>query len=99
MKKIEYREQALRILPWVCAKCGRDFSGKNLRQLTVHHKDHDYRNNPPEDEVPDNLPDLGGRVRVGKTALWMPYNISTNWQYDLHQLLNQLSRTYTLNYN
>ena len=48
MKKIEYREQALRILPWVCAKCGRDFSGKNLRQLTVHHKDHDYRNNPPD---------------------------------------------------
>ena len=48
MKKIEYREQALKILPWVCAKCGRDFSGKKLRQLTVHHKDHNYRNNPPD---------------------------------------------------
>jgi len=53
----------------------------------------------PEDEVPDNLPDLGGRVRIGKTALWMPYNNSTDWQYDLHQILNQLSRIYTLNYN
>jgi 5-methylcytosine-specific restriction endonuclease McrA len=48
MKKIEYREQALKILPWVCAKCGRDFSGKKLRELTVHHKDHNYNNNPPD---------------------------------------------------
>jgi 5-methylcytosine-specific restriction endonuclease McrA len=48
MKKIEYREQALKILPWVCAKCGRDFSGKKLSELTVHHKDHNYGNNPPD---------------------------------------------------
>ena len=48
MKRIEYREQALKILPWVCAKCGRDFSGKKLRELTVHHKDHNYNNNPPD---------------------------------------------------
>jgi 5-methylcytosine-specific restriction endonuclease McrA len=48
MKKIAYREQALKILPWVCAKCGRDFSGKKLRELTVHHKDHNYNNNPPD---------------------------------------------------
>ena len=48
MKKIEYREQALKILPWVCGKCGRDFTGKKLRELTVHHKDHNFRNNPPD---------------------------------------------------
>jgi 5-methylcytosine-specific restriction endonuclease McrA len=48
MKKVEYREQALKIFPWVCASCGRDFSGKNLRELTVHHKDHNYKNNPPD---------------------------------------------------
>jgi len=48
MKKLDYREQALKILPWVCAKCGREFSGKKLRQLTVHHKDHNYRHNPPD---------------------------------------------------
>ncbi len=48
MKKIEYRERALKILPWVCAGCGRDFTGKNLRELTVHHKDHNYKNNPPD---------------------------------------------------
>jgi hypothetical protein len=48
MKKVEYREQALKILPWVCANCGREFTGKKLRELTVHHKDHNYKNNPPD---------------------------------------------------
>lgn len=48
MKKVEYREQALKIFAWVCASCGRDFNRKNLRELTVHHKDHNYRNNPPD---------------------------------------------------
>ena len=48
MKKIEYREQALKILPWICASCGREFTGKKLRELTVHHKDHNYKNNPPD---------------------------------------------------
>jgi hypothetical protein len=43
-----YREQALKLFPWVCAKCGREFSGKKLRELTVHHKDHDHDNNPPD---------------------------------------------------
>lgn len=43
-----YREQALRILPWVCARCGRDFQGRKLRELTVHHKDHDHNHNPPD---------------------------------------------------
>lgn len=43
-----YRERALKILPWVCGKCSREFSGKDLRDLTVHHKDHDHTNNPPD---------------------------------------------------
>lgn len=43
-----YREQALRILPWVCAWCGREFSSRNVRELTVHHKDHNHDNNPPD---------------------------------------------------
>jgi predicted HNH restriction endonuclease len=43
-----YREQALKIFPWVCARCGREFSGKKLRELTVHHKDHNHDNNPPD---------------------------------------------------
>lgn len=43
-----YREQALKLFPWVCARCGREFSGKRLRELTVHHKDHNHDNNPPD---------------------------------------------------
>lgn len=43
-----YRERALAILPHVCASCGRTFEGKRLRELTVHHKDHDHNNNPPD---------------------------------------------------
>jgi len=43
-----YREQALRIFPWVCARCGREFEGKRRRELTVHHKDHNHDNNPPD---------------------------------------------------
>jgi hypothetical protein len=43
-----YREQALKIFPSICARCGREFEGKRLRDLTVHHKDHDHDNNPPD---------------------------------------------------
>ncbi|WP_443112713.1 YajD family HNH nuclease [Desulfosarcina sp. BuS5] len=43
-----YREQALKIYPWICARCGREFTGKKLRELTVHHKDHNHDNNPPD---------------------------------------------------
>ena len=48
MSLTDYREQALKLFPWVCGRCGREFSGKNLRELTVHHKDHDHSNNPPD---------------------------------------------------
>ena len=43
-----YRAKALKIYPHICARCGREFSGKKLRELTVHHKDHDHDNNPPD---------------------------------------------------
>lgn len=42
-----YREQALKLFPHVCGRCGRDFEGKKVRELTVHHKDHNHDNNPP----------------------------------------------------
>ena len=47
-KEKSYRERALKLFSWVCARCGREFSGKKLRELTVHHKDHDHDNNPPD---------------------------------------------------
>ena len=43
-----YREQALNLFPKICARCGREFSGKRMRELTVHHKDHNHDNNPPD---------------------------------------------------
>jgi hypothetical protein len=43
-----YREQALKIYPWICGRCGREFTRANLRELTVHHRDHDHDNNPPD---------------------------------------------------
>ncbi|MBW1842302.1 MAG: HNH nuclease family protein [Deltaproteobacteria bacterium] len=43
-----YRERAFKIFPWICARCGREFTGKRLRELTVHHKDHNHDYNPPD---------------------------------------------------
>ena len=43
-----YRERALKLFPWVCGRCGREFEGKRLRELTVHHRDHNHDNNPPD---------------------------------------------------
>lgn len=43
-----YREQALKIYPWVCTRCGREFTRESLHELTVHHKDHNHDNNPPD---------------------------------------------------
>jgi 5-methylcytosine-specific restriction endonuclease McrA len=43
-----YREQALKLFPWVCGRCGREFAGARVKELTVHHRDHDHDNNPPD---------------------------------------------------
>ena len=43
-----YREQALKLYPWVCGRCTREFSRPNLRELTVHHVDHNHDNNPSD---------------------------------------------------
>ncbi len=43
-----YRARALKMYSHVCGSCGREFGGKNLKELTVHHKDHNHDNNPPD---------------------------------------------------
>ena len=43
-----YREKALKLFDHVCGRCGREFEGKRLRELTVHHRDHNHDNNPPD---------------------------------------------------
>lgn len=43
-----YRERALKLFPHVCGRCTREFSGKQLKELTVHHRDHNHDYNPPD---------------------------------------------------
>jgi hypothetical protein len=43
-----YREQALKLFPWVCGRCGRSFTRTNVHELTVHHRDHNHDNNPSD---------------------------------------------------
>jgi hypothetical protein len=43
-----FRAHALKMYPWICARCGREFAGKKIRELTVHHKDHDHDHNPAD---------------------------------------------------
>jgi hypothetical protein len=43
-----YRERALKLFGHVCGRCGREFEGARLKELTVHHRDHNHNNNPPD---------------------------------------------------
>lgn len=42
----DYRAKALKMYPWVCGRCAREFTRQNLTELTVHHRDHNHDNNP-----------------------------------------------------
>ncbi|MET0225379.1 MAG: YajD family HNH nuclease [Dokdonella sp.] len=43
-----YRERALKMYPWVCGRCAREFTRANVSELTVHHRNHDHDFNPPD---------------------------------------------------
>ncbi len=43
-----YREQALKLYPWICGRCAREFTRVNLRELTVHHRNHNHDDNPSD---------------------------------------------------
>ena len=43
-----YRQQALKIYPWICGRCSREFTHQNLRELTVHHRNHNHDDNPSD---------------------------------------------------
>ena len=51
----DYRRASLAIHPWVCAKCGKEFTQATLQGLTVHHRDHNHDNNPPDGSNWENL--------------------------------------------
>lgn len=48
LREKTYRERALKLFPHVCGKCSREFEGKKLKELTVHHRDHNHDNNPAD---------------------------------------------------
>jgi len=43
-----YRARALKLFPWICGRCAREFDHRNVHELSVHHRDHDHDNNPPD---------------------------------------------------
>ena len=43
-----YRERALKMYPWICGRCAREFTRANVQELTVHHRNHDHDYNPPD---------------------------------------------------
>ncbi|TAL72994.1 MAG: HNH nuclease family protein [Rhodanobacter sp.] len=43
-----YRERALKMYSWVCGRCGREFTRANVRELTVHHRNHNHDDNPAD---------------------------------------------------
>jgi 5-methylcytosine-specific restriction endonuclease McrA len=51
----DYRKQSLKIHGLICAKCGREFESDNQHLLTVHHKDGNHLNNPPDGSNWENL--------------------------------------------
>jgi len=50
-----YRERSLKLHGWICAKCGREFDRPNIHLLTVHHRDGNHFNNPPDGSNWENL--------------------------------------------
>jgi transcription-repair coupling factor (superfamily II helicase) len=44
----------------------------------------------PENMIPEDLPDLGPHVRVGKVALWLGFTELTDWMEELFRILQKL---------
>jgi len=47
-RALGYREQALKLFPWVCGRCARTFEHKTLQLLEVHHKNSNHDDNPAD---------------------------------------------------
>ena len=51
----DYRERSIAIHGLVCGRGGREFDHTNRHILTVHHKDGNHQNNPPDGSNWENL--------------------------------------------
>ena len=47
-RDLGYRARALKMYPWICGRCAREFTRANLQELTVHHRNHDHDFNPAD---------------------------------------------------
>lgn len=47
-RNLGYREQAMKMYPWICGRCAREFNHANRHELTVHHRNHDHDFNPTD---------------------------------------------------
>jgi hypothetical protein len=47
-RQLGYRERALKMYPWICGRCTREFDRGNLHELTVHHRNHNHDDNPAD---------------------------------------------------
>ena len=91
-----YREQALKLFPWVCGRCARSFDRSNLQLLEVHHKNSNHDDNPPDgsnwellctychENEHAKLKDSAGRTAAGPTLAAATHNPFA----DLKALLN-----------
>ena len=43
-----YREKSLKMYPWICGRCAREFTPENVHELTVHHRNHNHDDNPED---------------------------------------------------
>lgn len=48
LREQSYRGQALKMYPWICGRCAREFTHTNLTELTVHHRNHNHDDNPAD---------------------------------------------------
>jgi hypothetical protein len=54
-RRQDYRARSLVLHGWICAKCAREFDAATLHLLTVHHRDGNHENNPPDGSNWENL--------------------------------------------
>jgi hypothetical protein len=81
-----YRDQALKLFPWVCGGCARTFTHSNLLQLEVHHKNSNHDDNPPDgsnwellctychEHEHSKVKDMVGRTDTGNTPAASTFN-------------------------
>lgn len=81
-----YREQALKLFPWVCGRCARTFTHSNLQLLEVHHKNSNHNDNPADgsnwellctychEHEHSKLKDMAGRTDSGSGPATSTFN-------------------------